>query len=255
MAHSIIYPIIGQSFTILEEVESTNNYAMELARNGLSQHGDAWFAYFQTAGKGQRGKNWSGSSGQNIALSMLLDSSSFDLKQQFEMIVLSAVAAWDFFSQYAGDETTIKWPNDIYWNDRKACGILTESIVKGQKWQWTVVGIGVNVNQPKFEASLLKKAVSLRQITGKSFELVPLAREICSKMEGRWQQLLAHGFEHLLQTYNAHLYRRGQKARLQYENVIFDCVVERVDAQGNLWVQIDGQHQAFRFGEVQWIIE
>ncbi|MDB5209488.1 MAG: biotin--[acetyl-CoA-carboxylase] ligase, partial [Sediminibacterium sp.] len=113
----------------LTVVESTNIYAMERLQANLAAHGAAFFAHHQTAGKGQRGKTWSDEPGSNIALSVIVDCSSFLLTKQFPLSVMVAVACHDLFNKYATGGTFIKWPNDVYWRDRKAAGILIENQV------------------------------------------------------------------------------------------------------------------------------
>ena len=165
------------SFIVLDSVDSTNNYAMARVHEGLSRHGNAYFSSIQTEGKGQRGKLWETSINVNIALSIVLEPATLNALQQFQLSVAVTMGCFDFVNFYAGDETTIKWPNDIYWRDRKAGGILIENIFHGKEWKYAVAGIGININQPYFDDSL-KNAVSLKQITGKSFYTLALAREL-----------------------------------------------------------------------------
>ncbi len=124
---------IGKNLTILESVDSTNNYAMAAVRAGLAKHGDAFFAMDQVKGKGQRGKGWMTEPGANIIMSVVLHPSTVQLQQQFRLSMAVALAVHDFFGRYGGDETKIKWPNDIYWRDRKAGGVLIESLVGSQE--------------------------------------------------------------------------------------------------------------------------
>ena len=112
------------------------------------------------------------------------------------------MAVLTFFTKYAGDRTRIKWPNDIYWKDRKAGGILIENVLQGGKWKYSIVGIGININQILFPANILNP-VSLAQITGKTFEVIALAKELCSHLEKRWQQLLKMTHRTCLNEYNA----------------------------------------------------
>ena len=119
----------GGHLTILESVDSTNNYAMAQVRTGLAKHGDGFFALAQVNGKGQRGKTWITEPGTNIILTLVMQPFPLPLAKQFTFSTAIALAVHDFFSAYAGDETFIKWPNDIYWRDRKAGGILIENII------------------------------------------------------------------------------------------------------------------------------
>ena len=243
---------IGQPFMELAVVESTNIYAMDLLQANLAGHGTAVFAHQQTAGKGQRGKRWTGEPGLNIALSVIVDCSFLTITRQFPLSSMAALACHDFFSRHAGDETRIKWPNDLYWRDRKAGGILIENLVRGNKWQGAVVGIGININQVVF-AELLKNPVSLKQITGKTFQPIKLANELCDCLEQRWQQLKSGDEAGLLAVYNRQLYKRGEQVRLKTGNIAFQGVVEAVTGEGELRVS-GGLQDLFRFGELEWVI-
>jgi len=247
---------IGRSFTTLEEVDSTNTYAMKRFQEKLAAHGDAFFAHHQVAGKGQRGKTWNTEPGSNIALSVILDTSFLPLYRQFALSAAVAVATHDLFNNYAGDEVRIKWPNDIYWRDRKAGGILIESSIGSNatgapQWNGAVAGIGLNINQTSFNQ--LQNPVSLKQITGKNFSTVELAKELCVFLEKRWQQLKHGKADELLALYNNHLYKKGEKVKLKKDNATFFCVVDSVNEHGELLVKEHVQ-ESFSFGEVQWQI-
>jgi len=243
---------IGDPFTELAVVESTNIYAMERLQANLAAHGAAFFAHHQTAGKGQRGKSWLDETGSNIALSVIMDCSFLSPANQFPLSVVVALACHDVFNKYASGETFIKWPNDIYWRDRKAGGILIESIIRGNKWEGSVAGIGMNVNQVVFPEAL-KNPVSLKQVTGKDLDTITVAKEICGRLELRYQQLKNGRMEELLTYYNNYLYKRGERVRLKMDDVVFDCTIDFVSAEGELNVA-DGMKNSFRFGEVEWVL-
>lgn len=246
--------MIGQPFTILDETDSSNNYAIAQALNGSAAHGAAFFARHQTAGKGQRGRIWNDEAQKNIALSVLLNMAVMQVQQPFTLIAAAGLAAYDLISKYALDETKIKWANDIYWRDRKAVGILIENRFAGQKWQWAVAGMGVNVNQTQFDEALQKKAVSLKQITGKDFDCIALAKELCGFLEQRLVQLEKEGAASILQPYNNNLYKRDQSVRVRYVQHIYEVVIRQADENGNLWID-NGPKPFFSFGEIEWILE
>ena len=250
MLPSDVKTAIGQPFMELTVVESTNIYAMDRLQANLAAHGAAFFAHHQTAGKGQHGKTWTDEPGANLALSVILDCSFLFIARQFPLSVMVAVACHDLFNKYATDETFIKWPNDIYWRDRKAGGILIENQIRGNKWQGAIVGIGMNLNQTDFPLSL-KNPVSLKQVTGKNFDPVAIAKELCGFLEIRYNQLKNGDFISLLQYYNQHLYKRGEIARLKMGAIAFNCTIKNVSANGELKVT-DGLKDSFRFGEVEW---
>jgi BirA family biotin operon repressor/biotin-[acetyl-CoA-carboxylase] ligase len=161
----------GQSFTVIPSIDSTNNYAMQMVHARLANHGDVWFALEQTSGKGQRGKSWQSSRGENILLSIVLQPLFLVPMRSFLLNAAITLGVYDFYNKYAGRETRIKWPNDIYWRDRKAGGILIENIIRLESWLFAVAGIGLNINQVNF-GEHLQKATSLRQITLKNFESI-----------------------------------------------------------------------------------
>ncbi len=243
---------IGNPFTELIEVSSTNNYAIDKIQANLAVHGTTFFAHSQTAGRGQRGKKWMTEPCNNIILSSIINTSSLSLQQQFSFSVAIALGCADFFASYAGVETSIKWPNDIYWRDRKAAGLLIENTIRGHQWQWSVVGIGVNINQTSFDPTL-KNPVSLKQITGITFNPVALAKELCNFLEFRFQELLNGKQNFQLESYNNRLFKKNERVKLKKENVIHECIISGVNQFGELIVE--GIHQeSFAFGEVEWIL-
>ncbi len=237
-------------FTILDTVDSTNNYAMQQAHDGLAKHGMAWFAKEQTAGKGQRGKNWAGEKGKNIAMSLVLIPGQLKITSQFHLSAVIALGCFEFLKIYAGDEIKIKWPNDLYWRDRKAGGVLIENKFQGKAWKWAVVGIGININQTEFNKDLVNP-VSLKQITGKTFNVIDLAKELHSLLMKNLTTGRAP--DEILQQYNEQLYKINQLVTLRKAGVKFDTVIKEVSAQGKL-VTVDAIEREFDFGEVEWVL-
>lgn len=238
-------------FNILHSVGSTNNYAMAQVHEGLAKHGMAWFANEQTQGKGQLGKTWVSVSGQNILLSIVIQPGRCFFQKQFLFSALIANTCYDFFKELAGDETTVKWPNDIYWGDRKAGGILIENKLLGKSWKWAVVGIGININQLVFSDELINP-VSLKQICGKDHNPVELARKLHQMIIKRIDAASEDQFSSILIDYNAHLFKRGKIVRLKKENAVFETRVKEVNAYGQLITE-DVVERIFDFGEVQWV--
>lgn len=251
---------LGLPFIELQSVDSTNNYArLQIRPSGLPDrqapgtHGMAIFAHEQLAGKGQRGRYWEAEKDANIALSLLINPNGLTPSGQFSLSACVAVAVAGFFRKYAGDQTRIKWPNDLYWQDRKAGGILIENIISGNgDWNWAIVGIGVNINQVFFSAGL-PNPVSLKQITGQSFDPCILARELCSFLDAAYRRLCTDGFPVIYQEYLSLLYKSGQPVKLKKENRVFEALVKGVTPDGRLQVQ-HAIEEEFNFGEVEWII-
>ena len=242
----------ANSFTILTSVDSTNNYAMAKIRDGTAKHGDAWFTYEQTHGKGRRGKVWKVEKGKNIVLSIAVATGFLTLYQQFYLSMAVSLGCIDLFKKYAGDETKIKRPNDNFWNDRKAGGILIENIINGSDWQWAVIGVGINVNQTAFNLDAAFTPDSLKQITGKEFDVIELAKELHLAILTRYEELQKSGFEKMLTEYNNYLFGSGKKVKLKKDNIVFETTVKEVSPQGKL-VTADEIEREFDFDEVIWI--
>jgi BirA family transcriptional regulator, biotin operon repressor / biotin---[acetyl-CoA-carboxylase] ligase len=239
-------------FKILDTVDSTNNYAMAKVRAGMAKHGMAIFAREQTAGKGQRGKSWQTQAQQNITLSLILNTDTLRTDQQFYLSMLVALGVNDFIKEYAGGETAIKWPNDLYWRDRKAGGILIETVFKGSTWQWAVVGIGININQTRFDKSL-PNPVSLSQITGKTYDVILLAKELYGFVMKRVGAIATIKTDSVVQEYNDSLYKLNQTVKLKKANAIFKTTIRGVSVSGQLHTA-DTMERQFDFGEVQWVL-
>lgn len=244
--------LITGSFTILDSVDSTNNYAMASMHEGMAKNGDCFFAITQTAGKGQRGRQWQSGEGKNIALSIVIEPFTAKLLQQFHLSALIALAGFDLFSHFAGDETTIKWPNDIYWRDRKAGGILIENVLRGNEWKWSIVGIGININQTMFDPSL-HNPVSLKQITGKDFDVVVLAKELHRLVLKRINEFSEENYTLILKEYNQYLYKLNEKVKLKRGNKVFETLIKGVSAHGQLHTA-DAMDNYFDFGEIEWVL-
>jgi BirA family biotin operon repressor/biotin-[acetyl-CoA-carboxylase] ligase len=247
---------LGTPFIELQSIDSTNNYALTQIHANMAQPGTCYFAHEQTSGKGQRGKSWATEPGMNIILSIVLKPNFLQPLQQFQLSTCVAVATREFFSKYDNDSFRIKWPNDLYWRDRKLGGILIENIIKshepgGARWDWAVAGMGMNINQANFGAEL-KNPVSLKQITGKSFDQIKLAKELCTSLDYFYKKLMNDEANAILEMYNQHLYKKDELVKLKKDNRIFSGMIRKVTPTGQLVVQHSVEEQ-FDFGEIEWL--
>jgi BirA family biotin operon repressor/biotin-[acetyl-CoA-carboxylase] ligase len=240
-------------FKILDKVDSTNNYAIATVHAGMATHGMAWFAKEQTAGKGQRGKEWVSNRSKNIILSIAVVPLGLLVSQQFYLSAAVALGCYDFFSKYASGATAIKWPNDLYWNDRKAGGILIENVFKGKNWNWAVMGIGININETQFSANTIN-AVSLKQITGKEYDVIALAKELYENIMQRYEYLQTGNFKAILEEYNEYLFKKNCTVLLKKDNARFETRIKKVNEYGQL-VTEDKMERVFNWGEVEWVLK
>lgn len=240
------------TLVILPTVDSTNNHAMRELRAGLAQDGTAYFALEQTQGKGQREKKWNSNTGENIMMSVVWKPGDLGLSEQFCVSCATALACADFFKKYAGEDTLIKWPNDLYWNDRKAGGILIENVIKGSKWETAVIGIGININQVDFP-ELGSRPVSLKQITGKPWDVHALAQELYCFLQDRLAEVRQGESKRLISRYNSVLFRRGQSAKFLLGNMPMEAIIEGVNEKGELLLK-DAHAKSHAFGQIEWIL-
>ncbi len=197
--------LLGAPLIELSTIESTNIYAMAQIKEGLAKSGSCYTADFQTNGKGQHGRVWESSKGQNLLCSYILELKTLDaLKNwtptdQIGFSAAIALGARAFFAAFAGSETKIKKPNDIYFSDRKAGGILIENLVRGQEWTWTVIGIGMNINQTSFSTaavnSVSSNPISLQEITNQSWDVKKLQTHLSEALNMAIQDWMQFGEE------------------------------------------------------------
>ena len=244
--------MIGEPFIILPTIDSTNNYAKGLVKEGLAKDGMLVFAEEQTQGRGQKNHVWESQKGENIIMTLIINANGLKMDAQFELSCATALGCRDFFNIYAGDETCIKWPNDLYWRDRKAGGILIENVIKGNTWEKAIIGIGININQVDF-GDMNKKPVSLKQITGKPFDAKALAMELCLFLNQRFTELRAGCFDAQLKAYNKDLFKLNQLVAFKKGEEIFNAIVEGVNAKGQLLIKRESS-ETINHGEIEWIL-
>lgn len=257
LAHTPILPSLGQPFIVLPLVDSTNNYAMAKIQAGEATHGSTYWAMEQVAGKGQRGKTWHTEPGSNIIMSVVISTEQLEISHQWALSMAVALACYDFYKNYgSADDTRIKWPNDLYWQDRKAGGILIENQISMELglpiWKWAVVGTGINVNQTSFPG-VEKKAVSIRQITGKQFDPIQLSQELLSFLTLRFDQVNGGNLSQLLTDYNNCLYKKGAFVKLKKGPITFETIIQGVNSRGQLITGEKGT-EAHDWGSIEWVL-
>ncbi len=264
---------LGKPFVELPSVESTNNYALAQVHEKLAQAGTCYFAHVQTAGRGQPGKTWYSEGHTSITMSIIAQPSFLQPREQFYLNACVSEAAYHFLGKYISTGLRIKWPNDLYWNDRKLGGILIENVIGSsdpipvspgmhpgfdpagaikKEWKWAIIGIGININQDRFDPSL-KNPVSLRQITGKTYEPPQLARQLCERINESFHALQNGTRDQWLQIYNHILYKKDELVKFRKGNRLFEARVLKVDSSGRLIVK-HGVEEAINFREVEWLI-
>ena len=205
--------LLGEPLIELTTIPSTNIYAMDQVHQGLALSGSCYTADFQTAGKGQHGRVWESEKGQNLLSSYVLELKQLKTGKiwtpadQIGFSAAIALGARAFFASFAGEQTKIKKPNDIYFRDRKAGGILIENLVRGKEWTWTVIGIGMNINQASFSTAAANRVssnpISLQEITNKRWDLKQMQKHLSEALTMAIQSWLLEGDEKTIQAFDA----------------------------------------------------
>lgn len=247
MPHPISFPTLIE----LQQTDSTNNYAMQMVRDGMAQNGQAVLAYHQTAGKGQRTKSWVSEEGKGLNLSVIASSECLSPSNGFELLAASAVAVTDVLVSVTGKDFKIKWPNDLYWNDRKAGGILTQSVIQGSEWKWAVIGIGINVLQESFSNDL-PNPISLKQICGNKIDIKTLAENIRQRLMQNLIKLKEDGFDEIYRLYLNRLYKLGETTELRINNQTHSVFIKSVTKEGLLEIGRENS-MYYAFGDVDWL--
>lgn len=238
---------IGGQFTELKRIDSTNDFVRSLADQGQGCHGDVVFAWEQTAGRGQFGKSWHGESGQNLAMSILLENQRLPDSTPFHLSVCIALSVQQVLSTITHGDTAIKWPNDLYWKNRKLGGVLIET-----SNPWTIVGIGLNINQTRFPDSL-PNPVSLKQITGKDQDPKAISLEIIHGLNQQLSEWNHNGFDSLLKAYRGQLFGKGNSFSVRENGKEKIIRILDIDENGGLIIEEQGEKRTVVTG-LEWII-
>jgi BirA family biotin operon repressor/biotin-[acetyl-CoA-carboxylase] ligase len=239
----------------LRETASTNNYLRELLASSREQlsEGVVISADFQTRGRGQVGNIWESEDGKNLLFSMLLFPSSIEANQQFVLSKMVSLAVTGVLKEEI-DDVFIKWPNDIYWRDKKIAGILIENDLCGSNIQYCVIGIGLNINQESF-VSNAPNPVSLRQITGKTYDREDLLKRIVKRIYMLYIQLLREELNCFDEEYKKALYRHDGLHEYRANDENFKASIVDILPSGHLVLQTEnGTQRTFAFKEVSIVL-
>jgi len=237
------------------EVTSTNSYLKEMMATGIDlPELTVMDADFQTGGRGQLGNSWESERRKNLTFSLVCHPTFLPATRQFALSEAMALAVRDALSELT-DGITVKWPNDIYWNDRKICGILIECNLSGATLQDCIIGVGVNVNQLHFTSDA-PNPVSLVQIMGFTFNRKHLLEDIVNRFSTYYQSLKAGQLEKVAQTYRQHLYRKeGFHPYEEPTGERFEAAIIDVEPSGHLVVQTrEGDLRKYELKQVRFIL-
>lgn len=241
---------IGKVLLRYKELESTQEYAHELLSGFSPEEGTVVAAAYQQKGRGMMQNRWESERGQNLLFSLILYPVFLPIGRSFLLSQAMALGVRDWVGSYLGG-ATVKWPNDVYFGDKKVAGILIQNALSGAKMQHSVVGIGINVNQTDFPAHVPNPG-SMKGISGNTFDIDRSMEELFGLLERRYVQLKEGAWSSLEADYLRHLYGKGQlRTFARSDGSTFQGRIAGVAENGFLLIDTGERQEAFEVKEVQ----
>ena len=227
----------------VERTDSTNTLLKELLAKGEWPQDERFlYAGYQTAGRGQTGNTWESEEGKNLLCSIVLPPA----KNLYFLNIAVSVA----ILRLIDEPLTIKWPNDIYWQDKKLAGILLENAIVGSEITYSIAGIGLNVNQTEF-VSDAPNPVSLKQITGKENDIDQLMQDLFEAV----YTVLNEPEDVIWSEYKSHLYRREGYWPFADTNGVFEAQIEDVLPTGEVVLRDENnKKRVYHFKQIRYVL-
>lgn len=248
--------MIGNHIIKLRETDSTNRFVLELEGKEKIAEGTVITAFHQHSGRGTGDNKWESEKGKNLTVSIVLYPSFLHLKNQFMINKIASLGVYDMLKQVSGcnDIFKIKWTNDIYAGNKKISGMLIENSILGNTLHRTVIGIGININQ-EFFVSDAPNPVSLKNITGREFDLDECLSVLCSCLDLRYSQLKNSEYETPDSDYLSALFRLNETAQYICEGEKFTAIIRGLTNSGELILEtVSGKKTEYGFKEVEFVI-
>lgn len=239
----------------IPEIESTNIYAKQLIDSGDASEGDVVSTQYQKQGRGQGDNFWESEPGSNLLVSIIFQPKMIQASQQFVLTQLVSIAIVDLIKEYViNEEIKVKWPNDIWINGKKVAGILFQNFVKGSEIEFSIAGIGINVNQKRYYSEA-PNPISIIHFTDKSISLNVLLNKLLDNIgTNYWNYKLNQNCQRLKSEYIHNLFRYNEWATYSDGKNFFQGKIIEVDGFGRLTVKLkNGNDKKFGFKEIEFI--
>lgn len=244
---------VGQNVVTLKRVDSTNDYLKkELTKSTPLPEGTVILAEEQYAGRGQVNNTWCSEPGKNLTFSLLLCPTFLNPEKQFLLNQSISIAINDTLVKIIGDGVKIKWPNDIFFKDCKLGGVLIENILRGNNLKYSVIGIGLNINQLDFNPDI-KNVTSLKKILHQDYDILAVLADLCRSIEQRYLQLRAAKYSMIEQKYLECLYKLNEVHTFRIGEQELDGIISGVDKNGFLEVLFEGELLKYNFKEIAFV--
>jgi len=241
----------------LQSIHSTNDYLTEKLRNKIiTSEGTVVVAMEQTLGKGMDKNTWESEPGKNLTFSFLLKPDFLRADQQFMLNKAVSLGVCDFVRTYINNQiVTIKWPNDIYIQDKKIAGILISNTIEGNELSHAVVGIGININQQQFPHTV-HNPVSLSIALRRELDLEELLTDLLFWLENRYEQLIKNDWTIISENYLDSLYRMNEQHLYFYNGERILASITGISDYGQLQLITSNQEKLeCDFKEIKFIID
>ena len=206
----------------------------------------------QTAGRGQHGTRWLANQGQNFTLSLVLKPTFLHLSEHFLLSQAIALGIRNYLAEFTPN-AWIKWPNDLYVNDLKIGGVLIENALQGSRLAYSVVGIGLNINQSHFPAVYSRRVTSLRLETGQYLHLAEQLPQLVLALEKSYLRLRAGQLESLRSEYLHYLLGFGQERQYIISGQLVIGIIVGVSPDGKLRLKLsEDEIREFDIKEIKW---
>lgn len=235
---------------------STNDAIIQFLSSGRElPEGFLIYSDFQTKGRGQAGNSWESEPGKNLTFSIILYPDFIRPDMQFLISQMVSLAIRDYLMSYCGlDNVMVKWPNDIYCGDKKICGILIETSLVGHRFEYAVLGVGLNLNQEVFKSNA-PNPVSVFQLTGENVDVDQAAKDIQKVIMSWYMKLVDGNFDLVRKSYFDSLYRKSGFYSFSDCNGKFEASIDQVLDSGQLILKtMFGQKKSYWHKEVEFII-
>lgn len=247
---------LRQNLIVLEEVSSTNDYLKELLSNikPLAE-ATAIMARHQTRGKGQRGSVWTTSPGENLTFSFNLYPTNLEVAKSFNlnMLLCLAIRRWLLAMNLPA---TVKWPNDIYINNKKIGGVLVENQLSGHQIHTSIIGIGLNINQLTFPQAIAHRVTSVRceLPSDQTYSIENCCLDLLQSIGYAWSKYDLQNTDQLLAAYTDVLFRKDVSSGFIVNGQEVQGIISGVNSSGKLCVMIRGEAYTFDLKEIAFII-
>ena len=238
----------------ISETSSTNNYLQTFCAKEKAGEFTTVVADFQTSGRGQRGNSWESEPYKNLLFSFVFFPEFLEARRQFLISQIVSLAIKEELETYTAD-ISIKWPNDIYWKEKKICGILIENDLMGRNISQSIAGIGININQEVFH-SPAPNPVSLYQITGKQYDIFEILKNIMLRIQSYYCQLKKDDTTSIVTRYTESLFRKDGMHRYKDADGEFLAQIVCVEPEGKLILEDEIQtKRGYMFKEVEYLLK